>query len=860
MRLVSWLAELGKGDGDLAGGKGANLGELLRASLPVPAGFVITTAAYRHFVAANSLQPQIERLARAAPPEDLTALTDATNAIGALFDQAILPPEVATAIREAYATLREPPVAVRSSATAEDLPGASFAGQMETYLNIRGAEALLAAVRRCWASLWTARAISYRAKQGIAPAAVSLAVVVQELLAADAAGVLFTANPVNGRRDQTVIDGCWGLGEALVGGQVTPDHWVVNARTGAVLEVQVARKEAMTVRQETGTALLPVATGLQEKLVLDETQVAALAELGRRVAAHYGLPQDIEWVLAQGRLYLVQARPITSLFPLPRPEPAVAAGERVYVCLNVLQGLVEPITPMGIAAFRTLLGGVAGLVGVRVRRGEAPPPFKVAAGRMYLDITAALQNRTTRPVVLRGSGALDRQVSAILHFLVERDQNLVARPGRFPFRPPYGILLRRLGQLFSVVFFPDAARARILDRTEAFVQALEMRAGALRGLAERQRFVEEVLPALGPKLFSLGLPLVLGSGLLAVSLVRAKLQAWLGDATSLQPVLRALPHNPTTEMDLALWGVSQRLKEEGVAPSAGHPAVEAFLARYGHRAAREIDLGVPRWSEDPTPILNVLRTYLTHGPEADPARHFRQGVERADETVANLIGRVRREKGRLRAAWLRFLLRRVRALAGVREYPKFYAVRILAVIRRVLAGAGAELAKSGRLDRAEDVFFLDLGDLQSSHDLRGLAAANRADYERERSRRAIPRVMTSTGETFYTAPTTTPGALVGTAASPGVYEGPVRVVFDPREAHLGPGEVLVAPGTDPAWTPLFLSAGALVMEIGGIISHGSVVAREYGIPAVVGVAGATQQLRTGQRVRVDGENGLVIPL
>jgi phosphohistidine swiveling domain-containing protein len=859
MRLVCSLAEFGQGDGALAGGKGANLGELLQAGLPVPPGFVVTTAAYRHFVAANSLQLEIERLAQAAPPDDMTALTGAANAIGALFATAIMPPETATAIREAYVTLRELPVAVRSSATAEDLPGASFAGQMDTYLNIRGAEALLEAVRRCWASLWTARAISYRAKQGIAPGAVSLAVVVQELLAADAAGVLFTANPVNGRRDQMVIDGCWGLGEALVSGQVTPDHWVVNARIGAVLEARIARKEVMTTRQETGTVTLPVPASLQEKPVLDEAQVAALTDLGRRVAAHYGAPQDIEWALAHGRLYLVQARPITSLFPLPQPEPAVSAGERVCVCVNTLQGLVEPFTPMGIAAFRAFGRGVAGLVGVRVRRGEAPPPFKVAAGRVYLDITPVLRNRTTRAVVLRGSGAIDRQISAILRFLVERDRDLVARSGHFPFRPPVGFLLRKLGQLFWAALFPDAARAGLLARTEARVAALEKRADALRGLAERQRFIEGMLPRLGPDYFSHFLPLV-GCAWLAVSLVRAKLQVWLGDDTALQPVLRALPHNPTTEMDLALWGVAQRLKKEGVAPSAGHPAVQVFLARYGHRAAREIDLGVSRWSEDPTPILNILRTYLTHGEEADPARHFRRGAELADETVADLIERVRREKGRLRAAWLRFLLRRVRALAGLREYPKFYAVRILAAVRRTLAGAGAELVAAGRLDRAEDVFFLDLRDVQTPHDLRAVAAANRADYERERSRRAIPRVLTSTGETFYSAPTVTPGALIGTAASAGVYEGRVRVVFDPREAKLEPGEVLVAPGTDPAWTPLFLSAGALVMEIGGMMSHGSVVAREYGIPAVVGVAGATQQLQTGQRVRVDGENGLVVPL
>ena len=655
MRLVSWLTELGTGDGALAGGKGANLGELLRARLPVPPGFVVTTDAYRHFVAANSLQPQIERLAQASPPEDLTALTGAANAIGALFARAIMPPEVATAIREAYATLRGPPVAVRSSATAEDLPGASFAGQMETYLNVRGAEALLAAVCRCWASLWTARAISYRAKQGIAPAAVSLAVVVQELLAADAAGVLFTANPVNGRRDQTVIDGCWGLGEVLVSGQVTPDHWVVSARTGAVLEVHVARKEVMTARQETGTVTQPVPPALREKPVLDEAQVAALTDRGRRVAAHYGSPQDVEWALAQGRLYLVQARPITSLFPLPRPGPADAAGERVYVCANILQGLVEPITPMGLSAFRVLARGPADLLGVRVRPGEAPPALKVAAGRMFFDVTPLLHNRRARAAALRGSGAIDRQISSILRFLVERDPDLTARPGRFPFRPPLRFFLRALGQFVFTVLFPDRARTRVLARTEAWVRALEARADALRGLDRRQRFLAEVLPTFLPAVVGLGLPPLLGTGLGAVGLLQTRLQAWLGDATALQPVLRALPHNPTTEMDLALWDVSQRLKQEGVAPSAGHPAVAAFLARYGHRAAREIDLGVPRWKDDPTPILNVLRTYLTHGPEADPARHFHQGVERADQTVANLTGRVRREKGRLRAAWVRFL-------------------------------------------------------------------------------------------------------------------------------------------------------------------------------------------------------------
>lgn len=857
MRLVFWLSEFGKDDGPLAGGKGANLGEMLRARLPVPSGFVVTTAAYRQFIAANNLQDEIERLAQTAAAEDMTALTSVAANIATLFADAAIPPEIASAVRGAYAILGAPPVAVRSSATAEDLPGASFAGQMETYLNIRCETALFDAVRRCWASLWTARAISYRANQGIPPAAVSLAVVVQELIAANAAGVLFTANPVNGRRDQMVIDGTWGLGEALVSGQVSPDHWVLNARSGAVVEARVSRKEVMTTRQEAGTVTLPVPADLQNKPVLNDAQLAALVELGRRVGSHYGAPQDIEWALAQGRLYLVQARPITSLFPIP--PSAASDGERVYVCANTLQGLVAPFTPAGISAFRNLSRGMARLIGYNVRRGEGAPAFAVAGGCVYIDVTAALKNPTARKLILRATGGLDRQISAILHLLVERDPQLTTPPGLFPLRPSLGLLVRKLGQAIYAVCRPDAARVRALARVDAFVTALERRADSTCGLAERQRFLEDILPTIVPDVATNLLPMVAPGGL-AVLCLHAHLQAWLGDTSVLQPVLRALPHNPTTEMDLALWDVAQQLKQEGVVPSAEHPVVQGFLARYGHRAACEIDLGVPRWRDDPTPILNILRTYLTHGEELDPAVHFRRGTEQADEVAANLIARVRQAKGSLHATWVGFLLRRVRAFAGLREYPKFYAVRMLAAARRVIAGAGAELVTAARLDRADDVFFLDLRDWQSSQDLHPLAAANRAEYDREQHRRSIPRVLTSTGEAFTTAPVATPGALVGTAASAGVYEGRVRVVFDPREAKLEPGEILVAPGTDPAWTPLFLTAGALVMEIGGIMSHGSVVAREYGIPAVVGVAGATQQLHTGQRVRVDGENGLVMPM
>lgn len=832
---------------------------MARAGLLVPPGFVLLTPAYRAFVEANGLQAEIERTAAQATAEDPESVEAASAAIRARFDRGAIPPEVARATIAAYERLGRPRVAVRSSATAEDLPGASFAGQQESYLNVEGDDRLLEAVRRCWSSLWTGRAIAYRLRQRISPADVALAVVVQRQVEADAAGILFTANPVNGRRDQMVIDGAWGLGEAVVSGQVTPDRWVADWETGAVLEAHPGRKLVMTVRQDGATATAPVPDHLQEQPVLSPDQVTALADIGRRVASHFGSPQDIEWALADGRFHVVQSRPITSLFPLPRPEPRPGAGLRVYMSFNILQGIVEPFTPMGISVFRNLGRGPATLFGFARPNAEGPAAFKVAAGRVYLDVTDALTHPRIRPAILRIPAILDRQIGDVLRALVERDGELATVAGRVPVRPPLGLLLRLAPRLLAALLAPHAARRRALAGAEELFQRLRRQADGLATIEARRRFVAEKPPAqfasLMPRLFG-----PIGVGFAARFLAERKLRDWLGDAPELQAVTRSLPYNPTTEMDLALWRLSRRLKAEGAEPSADHPGVKAFLEDYGHRAVREIDVGMPRWSDDPTHVLNVLRTYLTHPEDADAEAHFRKGMDEADRAAQALVARVRERKGLLRAWLARLLLSRVRALGGLREYPKFFWVRVLALCRRVLAQAGAQLVDAGRLDVPEDVFFLDLADLGSDHDLRARAATNRTEYERELLRRSIPRVITSRGETFYAAPAAAAGGIAGTPASPGVFEGRVRVIHDPRGAKLEPGEILVAPGTDPAWTPLFLTAGALVMEIGGTMSHGSVVAHEYGIPAVVGVWGATERLRTGQRVRVDGESGVVTPL
>jgi pyruvate,water dikinase len=547
---------------------------------------------------------------------------------------------------------------------------------------------------------------------------------------------------------------------------------------------------------------------------------------------------------------------------MPEPGAAPPEGLRLYLSANFLQGFTQPFSPLGIEFFGLFVSGIARIWGFNLEPGTAPPVLKQAALRIYVDIAGGLRHPFTRRLVRLPAKIVDRQMERIVDDILERERRLDPDGRRRPLRvrPSAGLWL--LSRLVVTAFAPDRARDWALRNVWNYVGRLEAAAEQLHGVEERVRFVRTYAPTMVEHGLA-PLATVVFPGVGMRFLAESKVAQWLGDASLLQPVFRGLSHNPTTEMDLELWQVSRQLAAEGAAPRADHPAVAAFLKQYGHRGVREIDLGMPRWRDDPAHVLGVLETYLARGAEADAEAHFRAGAAAAEQSAAELVRRVRREKGPVKAWALRWVLKRFRALGGTREYPKFFMVKVISIHRRVLQGAGAELVAAGRLDHPDDVFYLrHLSDLlDPGADLRGQAAAGRAEYRREMERRAVPRVITSEGEAFYGAPApAVPGALAGTAASPGIYEGMVRVVHDPTNAKLAPGEVLVAPGTDPAWTPLFLAAGALVMEVGGVMSHGSEVAREYGIPAVVGVAGATEQLKTGQRVRVDGEAGVVVPL
>jgi pyruvate,water dikinase len=848
------------------GGKAANLGELTGAKLPVPGGFCVTTEAY----------------ARVAPEFDLDGPELASRARELLL-KAEVPADVEAAIRAAYEELGDKtPVAVRSSATAEDLPYASFAGQQDTYLHIIGADAVVDAVRRCWASLWTDRAVAYRTSNGIDHALVQLAVVVQQMVDAEIAGVLLTANPLTGRRREAVIDASLGLGESVVSGSVNPDRFVVDTRSGTISERRLGDKRTL-IRSLPGggTETIELPDGSDAACLTDD-QILELTALGDQVEKHYGWPQDIEWAIEPGgKLWLTQARPITTLYPLPADAPEDEL--RAYFNVNVAQGMLRPFTPMGIGAFRLVGSGVAALLKRPVADPvQGPPILKEAGGRLFVDATLALRSRMGRDVIPRVLDVMEARSSAMMRTLFDEPRFSVIYPSRRPVIAAVGRLawkFRAPQQIRRALTNPAAARKYVADLEAMLSDGI----GTPSDAAGHLRVAEQILFERVSRLIPSVLPTMLAG--VVVYVVAGKLLPG-ADPELRQAVLRSMPHNVTTEMDLQLWALASAIRadDEAAAELLDTPATElvtryqdgtlvrttqnglkTFLGRYGHRAVGEIDLGMPRWSDDPTHILGVLANYLRmDDPQLAPDAQFARGAAEAEEAIEKLVAQAR-QRGRLRARMVRFGLRRSRDLIGIRESPKFLLVVALGMARQHIAAAGRSLVDRGLLVQADDVLFLDLGEAREAvagRDFRPLVAQRREAYEQEIRRRTLPRILLSDGTEPDAGARRTdlpPGALDGTPASSGTVTGVARVVMDPTGAHLEPGEILVAPSTDPGWTPLFLTAGGLVMEMGGANSHGAMVAREYGIPAVVGVADATHRISTGDTITVDGAAGVVIP-
>ncbi|MBK7897439.1 MAG: phosphoenolpyruvate synthase [Anaerolineaceae bacterium] len=879
------FSQISAADLPLVGGKGANLGEMTQASFPVPPGFCITTRAFRDFVATCPQMPTFYAALDAIPPEDLLA----TRKIGAQIRQTLhetaIPEAIGTAVSHTLHQFNpQAAYAVRSSATAEDLPNASFAGQQDTYLNLRGEAAILDAVRRCWASLFTDRAILYRQQNGFAHAEVALSVVVQQMVLPQVSGILFTADPVSQHRHICSIDASYGLGEALVAGLVSADLYRVDARTNQLIEIKIGdKKVAIRPLPHGGTQQETLSNDQRTAQVLTPQQAIALAQLGKRIEAHYGQPQDIEWAIADGQIYLLQTRPITTLFPQPTPPPPDNALH-LYVSLSHAQVMLDPIKKMGLDMWRLMFP-----TGKGAGAASRSQSVTAAGGRMYMDVTPLLNLRLGRKAVPTFLVMADEMMAVGSKEAIERPE---FRQRLAHLRPQTSLrdVFFYLGPIFKTTLSflirrnPPATRQALAEQMDELVAASQRRILAQpAGAARLQQMEQEIGRAFTHLLPDF--PALVASGIASQRLL-PRLVGRRAHPDDLTAVARGLTGNVTTEMDLAVGDLADLVRQspELVAHFQNNPPAEAlasaasvpgsapflagwadFLARYGMRGPSEIDISRPRWREDPTSLLQFVIGNLQHKAPGSHRAHHREMAAAGEAAGERLIAAAGRGLlGFVRRPLARRLVQTVRGYTPGREHPKFFIIKLLGMVKLILQDEAETLVGNGRIHHPDDIWHLSLAELiqfaaQPELEMRPLIAQRRAEFARF-GKLNPPRLLTSDGEIVHATihrDGLPDGALVGSAASSGIIEGVAKVVLDPTQDVLAKGEILIAPFTDPGWTPLFINAAALVMEVGGLMTHGSVVAREYGIPAVVGVAGATQQIKTGQRVRVNGDAGFV---
>lgn len=872
--------EIRKKDLALVGGKGANLGELSAAGFPVPEGFCITTRAFHRFIETSREMNTYYGELKNVDVENLTALKNLGEKIRNHLHSLSFPED----IREEVLSLwkmggSENSYAIRSSATAEDLPGTSFAGQQETYLNIKGEENLLQYIQRCWASLFTDRAIAYREKNGFDHKKVSLSVVIQPMIFPEVSGILFTADPINGHRQVVSIDASYGLGEALVSGIVTPDLYKV--KDGQILSKKIGHKKIGIYGTPTGgTIQQEIPKEMAEKSALTDEQILILARWGKKIEDHYSSPQDIEWALVKGQFYILQSRPITSLYPVPQVKDK--SFLHVFISFGHQQMMTDAMKPMGISIMKNFSP-----FGKKDEDGESEIMAE-AGSRIYIDVTYLLHIPFLRkkvPGILRNMDeSISRGISEIVcrnDFLSGVRRNKEVRKTFLRFFP------KVIGQVFINYMFRDLTKVK--ENVEKYMSTeltrLESELSALSGVARIRRMQERMAKGMSGYFFHL-FPFVI-TGVSSYHVVKKLNEKWLGNRKYLQDLGKSLKGNVTLEMGLALGDVAdvarnfpnllayfKRPKEntffDDVKKIEGGElflqSFQPFLDRYGMRCPGEIDVTQTRWRENPTSLLAAM---LGHIQSTEPGEHrdkFKTGELEGEKATREIITSLKgKPMGFLKGKIMSRIIQVFRTMMALREHPKFMIIQCFWIYKKAILEEGKDLVSKGLLKEEEDVYYLKLSELASilegsfHEDVANLIEKRREEY-RENCHLVPPRVITSEGEIIKgtkRVENLPQGALPGSPVSPGVIEGNARVVLNPEEGKLEKGDILVAPFTDPGWTPLFISAKGLVMEVGGLMTHGAVVAREYGIPAVVGVENATKAIRDGQRIRVHGDLGYV---
>lgn len=852
---------------NLAGGKGVNLGELCTIEgINVPGGFCVTTEAFKNVIAKNSGINQLVSQLSLLKLEERNKIAEVSCNIRTAIENVIIPADLVRDISlYLYKHGEGNAYAIRSSATAEDLPGASFAGQQESYLNIIGTQAILKHISKCWASLFTERAVIYRLQNGFNHHKVYLSVIVQKMVFPQVSGIMFTADPVSGNRKVLSVDASFGLGEALVSGIVNAD--VYKVCDGKLAEKKIpAKKLAIHALQAGGTKQLAVDEGQQNRQALTVEQVLQLESIGRKIEAHFGNPQDIEWCLADGLFYIVQSRPITTLYPVP----VVDDNEKhVYISVGHQQMMTDAMKPLGIS----------------VRQLTTVRPMFVAGGRMFADIAQNLATQAGRHMIINILGNSDPLIKDALSALIERGDFIPPlQPGNKEHELSSYVNTETSDVFKNRIDNDPAIVTDLINRSVLAVAALKENIKGKCGIALLDYIKDDCKQMQQLLMLPQNMGVIM-DGMNAALWINDHVHEWLGEKNVADKLSQSVDNNITAEMGRALLDVAdiirpypqvvnylQQVKDDdfldGLAGLHGglqaKEAIIAYLDKYGMRCAGEIDITKPRWSEKPSVLVPVIVGNIKNLAPGAGKKKFEDGLNEALQKQEELVARLKQlPGGKEKAAALKHAVSVLRNFSGYREYPKYDIVSRYAVYKQALLQEAGKLVQAGVIKDRDDIYYLHFDELYES------IASNFVDYtiiNRRKEEFALyekltpPRVMTSDGEIIngaYNRQHMPAHAIAGLAVSSGVVEGRARVIFSIKEAAFEEGDILVTPFTDPSWTPLFLLVKGLVTEVGGLMTHGSVIAREYGLPAVVGVDNATKLIKDGQRIRVNGTEGYI---
>ncbi|MFF2015374.1 phosphoenolpyruvate synthase [Paenibacillus sp. NPDC058177] len=846
----------------LVGGKGLHLGELSKIEgIQVPEGFCVTTVGYQAAVGPNETYHALLAQLAMLTLEDRDQIAEVSGKLRQIILQVEIPSEVVQAVTHYLSKSGDKHAyAVRSSATAEDLPHASFAGQQDTYLNIIGQQAILEHISKCWASLFTDRAVIYRMQNGFDHSQVYLSVIVQRMVFPQASGILFTADPMTSNRKLLSIDASYGLGEALVSGLVSADGYKV--REDEIVEKRIATKKlAVYGREEDGTETQQIDPDRQKSQTLTDQQILQLSRIGRQIEAYFGCPQDIEWCLAEDVFYIVQSRPITTLYPIPEANDQ---ENHVYISVGHQQMMTDAMKPLGLSFY------------LLVTRA----PMCTAGGRLFVDVTPQLASPVSRDIILNMLGQSEPLVKDALKTVIAREDFIKLLPNDTAAPNP----AKNYAGMPAPIETDPSIVSDLVERSETSLAVLKVNIEGKSGV-DLFDFILEDLQELKKILFDPQSTKVIMAGMNASAWINEKMHEWLGEKSAADTLSQSVSNNITSEMGLALLDVAdvirpypevvdylQQLKEDSLGDELlkirggqeAYEAITAFLDKYGMRCAGEIDITRTRWSEKPSALVPILLGNIKNFEPKASHRKFEQGWLEALSKEQELLERLKAlPDGEQKAAETKHRIDLIRNFSGYREYPKYGMVNRYFVYKQALLQEAEALVREGIIHEKEDIYFLTFDELHEvvrTHKLDYQIIDTRKDEYKRYEKLTPPRVITSDGEIIageYKRENLPTGAIVGLPVSSGVIEGRARVIVNMEDADLEDGDILVTAFTDPSWTPLFVSIKGLVTEVGGLMTHGAVIAREYGLPAVVGVENATKLIKDGQRIRVHGTEGYI---